>query len=124
MPKPPARLLELLQRFDPAVQRLALRARDLVWREMTPAAECPYDAKYAVSVGFGASEKMGDWVVYVAAYKKHVNVGFIHGASLKDPTGMLRGDGKQMRHVQIKALEDLGSAPLAALLRQAGKQRI
>jgi hypothetical protein len=28
-----------------------------------------------------------------------------------------------MRHVQIEAPEDLNSAPLAALLRQAGKPR-
>jgi hypothetical protein len=123
MPAAPAELLELLQRHDPAVQRLALRARDLVWREMKPKAECAYDARYAVSVGFGASTKMGDWVVYVAAYRKHVNIGFIHGAELEDPAGILRGDGKQMRHVQIKTPEDLNSAPLAALLKRAGKPR-
>ncbi len=123
MPQPPAELLELLQRFEPNVQRLALRARDLVWREMQPGAERVYDARYAVSIGFGASVKMSDWVVYVAAYRKHVNIGFIFGASLKDPKGILKGAGKQMRHVQIKVLDDLNSVPLATLLRQAGKTR-
>jgi len=44
---------------------------------------------------------------YVNVFKAHVNVGFFHGAALKDPTGILEGNGKRMRHVKLKP----GSAP-------------
>ena len=39
---------------------------------------------------------------YVNVFTSHVNVGFFHGASLPDPTRMLQGAGKFMRHVKLK----------------------
>ena len=38
---------------------------------------------------------------YVNAFKAHVNVGFFHGAQLKDPARLLEGTGKRMRHVKL-----------------------
>ncbi len=38
---------------------------------------------------------------YVNAFTAHVNVGFFHGAHLADPTGLLEGTGKFMRHVKL-----------------------
>jgi hypothetical protein len=38
---------------------------------------------------------------YVGVFRAHVNVGFFHGASLADATGLLQGNGKRMRHVTI-----------------------
>lgn len=38
---------------------------------------------------------------YVNAFRRHVNVGFFHGASLPDPAGLLVGSGKFMRHVKL-----------------------
>ena len=40
----------------------------------------------------------------------------IHGAELNDPTGLLVGSGKRMRHVKVKPGVDLDSAALAALI--------
>jgi hypothetical protein len=48
---------------------------------------------------------------YVNVFKAHVNVGFFFGAELTDPTGLLEGSGKRMRHVKLKP----GSEPDAAL---------
>lgn len=39
---------------------------------------------------------------YVNAFRAHVNVGFFHGATLADPSGLLEGAGKFMRHVKLK----------------------
>jgi hypothetical protein len=38
---------------------------------------------------------------YVNVFTRHVNVGFFRGAGLPDPTGLLTGTGKSMRHVKI-----------------------
>lgn len=39
---------------------------------------------------------------YVNAFKHHVNVGFFLGTSLADPSGILEGDGRFMRHVRVR----------------------
>lgn len=38
---------------------------------------------------------------YVDAFATHVNVGFYFGAVLPDPSGLLQGTGRFMRHVKV-----------------------
>ncbi|MBD3648949.1 MAG: DUF1801 domain-containing protein [Pseudomonadales bacterium] len=38
---------------------------------------------------------------YVNVFSNHVNVGFFRGAALSDPSGLLQGTGKRMRHVKV-----------------------
>ena len=49
---------------------------------------------------------------YVNVFSSHVNVGFFHGSALPDPTHLLQGAGKFMRHVKLKP----GATPNAAAL--------
>lgn len=56
---------------------------------------------------------------YVAVFMAHANVGFFHGAELEDPTGLLQGSGKRMRHVKVKPGVDLDDGSLDALIRAA-----
>ena len=56
---------------------------------------------------------------YVGVYRAHANVGFFHGADLEDPTGLLEGAGKRMRHVKVKRGVDFDTSALAALIRAA-----
>src|SRR5579863_5297036 len=37
----------------------------------------------------------------VAAYSRHVNLVFYYGAEMPDPHGLLKGKGKQMRHIRF-----------------------
>lgn len=39
---------------------------------------------------------------YVNVFTSHVNVGFFHGAALRDPARLLEGAGKFMRHVKLR----------------------
>jgi hypothetical protein len=56
---------------------------------------------------------------YVNVFRAHANVGFFYGAELEDPTGLLEGSGKRMRHVKVKPGVDLDSAALDALIGTA-----
>jgi hypothetical protein len=38
---------------------------------------------------------------YVGVFSAHVNVDFFYGAELEDPTSLLEGAGKRMRHVKV-----------------------
>jgi len=56
---------------------------------------------------------------YVNVFTAHANVGFFFGAELKDPTGLLEGTGKRMRHVKVKPGADLDFSALSALIGAA-----
>src|SRR4029079_18411554 len=56
---------------------------------------------------------------YVNVFKAHVNVGFFFGAELKDPTGLLEGSGKRMRHGKLSPGSEPDSAALMALIDAA-----
>lgn len=56
---------------------------------------------------------------YVNVFRAHANVGFFYGAELEDPTGLLEGTGKRMRHVKLKPGVALDSAALDALIDAA-----
>jgi hypothetical protein len=56
---------------------------------------------------------------YVNVFTAHVNVGFFHGAALEDPSRLLEGSGKRMRHVKVKPGLDLNVTALTALIDDA-----
>ena len=56
---------------------------------------------------------------YVNVFTSHASVGFFHGASLSDPSRLLQGNGKFMRHVKLKPGTETNSAALARLIEMA-----
>ena len=56
---------------------------------------------------------------YVNVFSAHVNVGFFHGSSLQDPSLILQGTGKFMRHVKARPAALPDRASLEALVRAA-----
>lgn len=70
------------------------------------------------SFGVGP-RKMSEHYAYIAVYASHVNLGFYHGASLSDPTGLLEGTGARLRHVRLRSVAEAKNRAVAALLREA-----
>lgn len=58
---------------------------------------------------------------YYSVASKHITFGFLQGAHLEDPTGLLEGTGKNLRHVKLKRVEDVHNKSLAALIKSAAK---
>lgn len=56
---------------------------------------------------------------YVNVFTTHVNVGFFHGSALRDPSSLLVGTGKHMRHVKIRPDAPIDHAALEALIMDA-----
>lgn len=56
---------------------------------------------------------------YVNAFTNHVSVGFFRGAELSDPSGLLEGTGKFMRHVKLRPDRKVDATALVALLNAA-----
>lgn len=55
----------------------------------------------------------------VNAFRAHVNVAFFQGARLKDPTRMLEGEGRFMRHVKLRPGTPVDEAALTRLIETA-----
>jgi hypothetical protein len=56
---------------------------------------------------------------YVNIFRAHVNVGFFHGAELRDPARLLEGSGRHMRHVKLRPGADVDASALDALITAA-----
>jgi len=56
---------------------------------------------------------------YVNVFTSHVNVGFFHGSSLPDPSRLLQGTGKSMRHVKLRPETATNRAGLRRLIETA-----
>jgi hypothetical protein len=58
-------------------------------------------------------------IAYVYAAEDYVQFGFVNGAALDDRKGLLRGNGRYVRHVPVRRLADVDERAFAALLRRA-----
>jgi hypothetical protein len=56
---------------------------------------------------------------YVNVFNSHVNVGFFHGAALPDPSRLLQGTGKYMRHVKLRPGTTTDTTALGKLIETA-----
>ncbi|EQD59689.1 protein containing DUF1801, partial [mine drainage metagenome] len=60
-----------------------------------------------------------DLVVAVGAFGHHVGVEFWRGTSLRDPSHLLEGTGKNLRHVKLRTVADATNPEMRALVREA-----
>jgi hypothetical protein len=58
---------------------------------------------------------------YMMVGKNHVTFGFPRGTSLRDPTKLLKGTGKNLRHVKLREVSDVHDANLKQLILHAKK---
>jgi len=98
----------------------ALRA---LAQELHPeAVEVARPGDRAVSWGWGP-KKMSEAYAYALPYAAHVNLGFYRGAALPDPTGLLQGTGKAMRHLAVRQVAEIAAPAIRALLIAARDER-
>jgi len=60
-------------------------------------------------------------VSYVYSAPDYVQFGFFRGSALKDPQGLLEGNGQYVRHVKVRKLSDIDEDVFKAFLRQAAR---
>lgn len=84
-----------LQAQEGELGDIARRAHELLRACGKDVEELMHDGLATACVGKAA-------FAYVGRYTNHVNVGFYLGVELEDPTGLLEGTGKFMRHVKVR----------------------
>ena len=75
-------------------------------------------AKLAIKWGYPTWVGNGN-VAALMAHADHANLQLFRGAELPDPSGLLEGTGKGMRHVKLRHAKDLKVPAVKALLRAA-----
>ena len=101
MKSPPYELRSIARKWFELMRACGSDVRELI-----------HDGAPTVCVGDAA-------FAYVNSFTAHVNVGFFHGFALKDPTGLLEGTGKRMRHVKLRPGVEIDAAALAGLIDAA-----
>ena len=122
MERPPdPQLVGFLAACDPHVADLALALRDVVLDEAPDASESIYRV-YTIAIWFGFSGKMKDMFCYIATSADHVNLGFPRGAKMPDPSRVMEGEGKIMRHVKFASLAELETPWVRRYIRESMAQ--
>jgi hypothetical protein len=110
-------------KLDPAVdawfnqQRVELEDIARQWFEVMR--DCGDDVRELMHDGMPTA-CLGDAAfAYVNVFSAHVNVGFFQGSALPDPSGILQGNGKFMRHVKLAPDMPANSAALHRLIESA-----
>jgi hypothetical protein len=115
---PDPEYLKLLMPYGEMIQKLALAARTLILEEAPEASELVYEV-YTIADHFTFTQRPGDAFVFTTTHANWVNLGFNFGALLPDPSGLLRGEGKWIRHVRIAQASDLDAPGVRELVRAA-----
>jgi hypothetical protein len=124
VPPPHPDHLKFLTPYGPDITALALAVRNLVMEEAAGAAELIYDAYNAVASGYSFTGRPSDACIHIAVYAKWVNLGLNHGADLPDPQGILRGSGRQIRHIRIASAADLKRPFVRKFVKAAVKHAV
>jgi hypothetical protein len=113
---------DILDMASPALRPVCEALRGMVAAQHPGFVEVVWPKLRIASFGVGP-KKMTQHYAYIAVQPSHINLGFYHGASLADPTGILEGTGKALRHVRMHDLPGARSRAVVSLLRQAIAER-
>lgn len=78
------------------------------------------DATVSIKWGQPVVESNGP-LAFVRVAKAHVTLGFWRGAELKDPKGLLEGEGTRMAHLKIKEDDAVDAKRITAFAKEAAK---
>jgi hypothetical protein len=115
-----------IREFDPKVAVAARGVLARMRRLMPGAMELVYDTWRWLVVGFGPTERASEAIVSVIITPTHVTICFLQdGPGLPDPTGRLRGEGKQVRNVRLeRGAATLDEPDVVALIEAAKAQAV
>jgi hypothetical protein len=114
-----ARIEAFLARYSPTISA-ELRAARSHLRALFPRGhELVYDNYNALVFGFSPTERTSEAFLSVAGYPRWVTLFFLRGVDLRDPDGLLQGDGRQVRSIRLRSAAHLLDREVRALIARA-----
>jgi hypothetical protein len=119
---PERQLASFVAKFTPQVARL-IRATRRKMRALLPhAVELVYDNYNFFVIAYGPTERPSQAIFSLAAQAKGVRLYFAQGIGLPDPKGLLRGEGRAVRSIDLESAAVLERAEVGALADAALKR--
>ena len=106
---------EILTGHTPEVRELCEALRSLVRAEVPEAIEVAYPSWH----GIGYHHPRCGYFCAIFPMKDTIKLGFEFGVLLPDPEGMLTGDGRQIRYVNIHWQADIRAEAIRQLIQAA-----
>ncbi|MBI3776233.1 MAG: DUF1801 domain-containing protein [Gammaproteobacteria bacterium] len=106
---------DILAPHTPAIRALCERLRVLVRDTLPTATEHGYAGWHAIAYRHPAA----GYVCGIFPFTDYVRLLFEHGVLLYDPQHQLRGDGKQVRYLEMRNTDDINAIVIRALILEA-----
>lgn len=108
---------EFLANYPPEMQAISQRLRTML-KDARPDGQ---EVLYAKDnhIGYSFTGKSGDRILYICPMKNYVRLGFMRGARLPDPDHLLVGEGKWLRHIKIKTMDEANRPAVESLVKAA-----
>jgi len=110
---------EWLANLSPELRTIARELVSVARKNMPKAHEFIYHD----AVGYSVSDSPFDRICYIAPQKKgYINFGFFFGANLPDPKHLLIGEGKRLRHIKVRSVEEAKNPAFGKLISATWKE--
>lgn len=120
MPASEAAVAAFLTGYPPQIAAICQRLRALV-AQVAPDAREVLVARHN-HIAYALSDMPSERIAYICLLREWVRLGFYYGGALDDPMRLLEGEGKRLRHVKVRTLEQAAAlAPLLAAGWTAGE---
>jgi len=105
--------------YSPEVAAQLRAARARLRAHFPRGFELVFNNYNALVFAMSPTEKSSEAFVSVAAYPRWITLFFLHGTKLRDPRGLLEGNGKQVRSIRLETPASIGKPAVTALIAQA-----
>jgi hypothetical protein len=112
-------LATFVGRFLPEIAAVCEAALTRMRARLPGTFELVYDNYNALAIGFSPTERTSDGLFSIAVFPRVVRLFFLSGASLDDPSGVLEGQGRQVRSVQLPNAGIIDTPAVSELMDQA-----
>src|SRR5262245_9013459 len=116
---PEEQLAGFIAKYAPEIGDKARAALAKMRARLPGAIELVYDNYNALAIGFSPTERTSDVIFSITLYPRWVSLFFFRGADLPDPQKLLKGGGKQVRHIILESASDLDKPAVKALMDRA-----
>lgn len=109
----------MIEKYEPAIASLAQAALKKMRKLLPGAVELVYDNYNTLAIGFGPDDKAGHALFSIALYPRWVSLYFFFGGKLQDPSKLLKGSGKLIRHLVLSTAAMLDDPGVLHLIEQS-----
>ena len=113
---------DIMEKVEPRLRPVCTALRDLISSCHRDFVEIIWAQQCVASFSVGAWQ-MSDHYAYISPQEDHVKLGFYHGVSLSDTSGLLQGNGKWLRHIEFRNVSEVNHPEIKKLLAEAVADR-